>query len=827
MVLDTNVKKFKYSTVKKLLCVLVCAITFFFALKIGTTAVFTAVYLQDEYNTTQDARSTVLTDWTASHSFYWAFGNDIASVKDLVSNESDTAEITQKLVEAKQDYIASALEEAEKLKAAAAKTARQQETQPYYDSDNGENITEPVEEITYYSDAYRNNSASVRITVNNSTVGYFDVFINDNEQTLSKRFDGHINEWVSTYYYRLINAEIHKPSNELHYYVRLGENVNSNLKDFDEILAYSADIYFIVKNGALEYKGINEKVAKDIFENISSFSSISDTTLYAYLNTSELTNTGFEALVDAEVRNENTTYSQLYEMHNQAVKSGGKVARNAIITLILLVVSFSFGFEYFGISGKSDEEGVAKLRFYDYIPFEIGLAAVGGIITGLFFAAVEIIEELHSTEFSMASVYTIIIMGMLSWVCLFIFCASTARHFHSGRKFYKHFICYWLLLACWKIIKFCGNALKAIFLAFFAALKKIFGGISSISKRAASGFYYKPKKFKRNVIALVLLWFFTDLLLAGFFALSVANYAPVSAILFALLFAVGNGYVLYRVCLYVKNLDMIIDASSKHEDIAVDLNSLDLSLKTLAEGMRYTNAELQTAINKAVKDERLRTELITNVSHDLKTPLTSIIVYVDLLSKCDIDDEKAQEYIAVLDEKGKKLKKLIDDLIEASKVTSGNVTITPTNINLSELCLQATVEAQTDFEKAGLDLVVKSGERQTIVYADGTKTNRIIENLLSNARKYSAKDSRVYVSVYEEDGQGIFEIKNISAQPLDITPEELTERFVRGDKSRNKDGNGLGLSIAKELCSLQHGELELQIDGDLFKARVKLPKPKM
>ena len=176
--MDTNVKKFKYSTVKKLLCVLVCAITFFFALKIGITAVFTAVYLQDEYNTPQNAQSTVLTDWTASHSFYRAFVNDIVSVKDIVSNETDIAEITQKLVEAKQDYIASALEEAEKLKAAAAETARQQETQPYYDSDNGENITEPVEEITYYSDAYRNNSASVRITVNNSTVGYFDVFIN-------------------------------------------------------------------------------------------------------------------------------------------------------------------------------------------------------------------------------------------------------------------------------------------------------------------------------------------------------------------------------------------------------------------------------------------------------------------------------------------------------------------------------------------------------------------------------------------------------------------------------------------------------------------------
>ncbi len=824
--MDTNVKKFKYSTVKKLLCVLVCAITFFFALKIGTTTVFTAVYLQDEYYTSQNAQSTVLSDWTASRSFYHAFRNDISSIKDLVSYEADIAETNQKLLLAKQGYIESALKEVEKLKAAATETAKQQQAQQYYDGED-EDITEPVEEVTYYNSDYLNSSASVRITINNRTVGYFGVFLNDNEQTLSRRFDEHANEWVSEYYYGFTNTGIHKPSNELHYFVKLGENENSNLKSFDEKKAYAAEIYFIVKNGALEYKGINENVAKDIFENISSFSSVSDTTLYAYLNTSELTNTGFEALIDAGVRNEDITYSQLYETHNQAIKSGGKVARNAIITLILLIVSFAFGFEYFGISGKSDEESDAKLRIYDYIPFEIGLAAVGGIITAIFFAVVEIVEGLPSSEISMPSVYAIIVMGVLCWACLFIFCASTARYFHSGRKFYKHFITYWLLLVCWKIIKFCGKALKAIFLAFIAAIKKIFGGIGSISKKAASSFYYKPKKFKRNVIALVLLWFFADLLLVGFFALSVASYAPFFAIIFALLFAVGNAYVLYRVCRYVKNLDMIIDASSKHEDIAVDLNSLDLSLKTLAEGMRYTNAELQTAINKAVKDERLRTELITNVSHDLKTPLTSIIVYVDLLSKCDIDDEKAQEYIAVLDEKGKKLKKLIDDLIEASKVTSGNVTITPTNINLSELCLQATVEAQTDFEKAGLDLVVKSGERQTIVYADGTKTNRIIENLLSNARKYSAKASRVYVSVYEEDGQGIFEIKNISAQPLDITPEELTERFVRGDRSRNKEGNGLGLSIAKELCSLQHGELELQIDGDLFKARVKLPKPKM
>lgn len=163
---------------------------------------------------------------------------------------------------------------------------------------------------------------------------------------------------------------------------------------------------------------------------------------------------------------------------------------------------------------------------------------------------------------------------------------------------------------------------------------------------------------------------------------------------------------------------------------------------------------------------------------------------------------------------------MIDDLIEASKVTSGNVTVHLAPMNLSELCLQSTVDVQQDFENANLSLVVKQGDKPVNVIADGAKTFRVIENLLSNARKYSAKGSRVYVSVYQEGTNGVFEIKNISAKPLDITPEELTERFVRGDKSRNQDGNGLGLSIAKELCKVQNGKLDISIDGDLFKAKV-------
>ncbi|MDE5996436.1 MAG: HAMP domain-containing histidine kinase, partial [Eubacterium sp.] len=253
-------------------------------------------------------------------------------------------------------------------------------------------------------------------------------------------------------------------------------------------------------------------------------------------------------------------------------------------------------------------------------------------------------------------------------------------------------------------------------------------------------------------------------------------------------------------------------------------DKLPQSLKILADGLESTNAQLQQAVIKAVKDERTKTELITNVSHDLKTPLTSVINYIDLLQKCDIEGEDAKKYMAVIAEKSNKLKRLIEDLIEASKVSSGNVTINKTLINLNELATQAVVEETADIEKNNLQIIFEEAVDKHIVMADGTKIYRVFENLLSNARKYSAPGSRVYARVYSDMHYGYFEIKNISKEPLNISADELTERFVRGDQSRSQDGNGLGLSIAKELCRLNNGELIINIDGDLFKATVKLPK---
>lgn len=232
---------------------------------------------------------------------------------------------------------------------------------------------------------------------------------------------------------------------------------------------------------------------------------------------------------------------------------------------------------------------------------------------------------------------------------------------------------------------------------------------------------------------------------------------------------------------------------------------------------------MRTAVDEAIKGEHMKTELITNVSHDLKTPLTAIVNYVDLLKKCDISDATAQEYIGVLEEKSERLKHLIEDLVEASKATTGNLKLNFIKVNLYELAMQAVGENEDALEAAGLDVRLNTPEQEPILYADSQKTWRIIDNLISNVKKYAMPGTRVYVDVGEENGFGVFLIKNISRDPLDVPVEQLTQRFVRGDASRSTEGSGLGLSIAQSLCELQKGTLAVSMDGDLFKVTVHLP----
>lgn len=233
---------------------------------------------------------------------------------------------------------------------------------------------------------------------------------------------------------------------------------------------------------------------------------------------------------------------------------------------------------------------------------------------------------------------------------------------------------------------------------------------------------------------------------------------------------------------------------------------------------------LNEAVNEQVKSERLKADLITNVSHDLKTPLTSIISYVDLMKREDIQNPRIREYLSVLEQKSTRLKTLTEDLVEASKASSGNVNITFADINFNEIVEQALGEFEDKISAAHLEIIPQFPEHPVMIRADGRHLWRVIENLLNNCCKYALRDSRVYVEITEnpENGTSTCTIKNISSRPLNISPDELTERFVRGDVSRTTEGSGLGLSIAKSLTKLMDGELVIQIDGDLYKASVVL-----
>ncbi len=253
------------------------------------------------------------------------------------------------------------------------------------------------------------------------------------------------------------------------------------------------------------------------------------------------------------------------------------------------------------------------------------------------------------------------------------------------------------------------------------------------------------------------------------------------------------------------------------DDVYLDESEQKGVLKRMAKYINDIAGGFSNAIEQSLKSERLKTELITNVSHDIKTPLTSIINYVDLLKKEEFENKQVEQYIAILDNKSQRLKKLIEDLVEASKVQSGNVKLNIEDINLKELLNQTTGEFEDRFEKKNLKIELLVPTDDVIIKADNRYMYRIIENLFSNITKYALENSRIYIELKRESGKVKLSIKNISSEKLNISADELMQRFVRGDKSRHTEGSGLGISIAKSLTELQNGSFDIEIDGDLFK----------
>lgn len=308
----------------------------------------------------------------------------------------------------------------------------------------------------------------------------------------------------------------------------------------------------------------------------------------------------------------------------------------------------------------------------------------------------------------------------------------------------------------------------------------------------------------------ILLW-----VLSGKGVLSVAMLAGVNLVVLAVLVTDGMQRQ--------KLLTAIQEINSEEGNTRISESGLFAINRQMAAAVNDLGDGLRHALQEQMKSERMKADLITNVSHDLKTPLTSIINYVDLLKREELHNEKANEYLEVLDQKSQRLKQLTEDLVEASRASSGNVVLDIRRIDVKELLMQTSGEFVERFEARGLQLVENFPQNPQYVDADGRRLWRIIENLFRNVEKYAMPHTRVYLDLINDGKRVAFSLKNISENPLNISPEELTERFTRGDESRSTEGSGLGLSIAKDLTEIQKGTFEIYLDGDLFKVTVSFP----
>ena len=313
------------------------------------------------------------------------------------------------------------------------------------------------------------------------------------------------------------------------------------------------------------------------------------------------------------------------------------------------------------------------------------------------------------------------------------------------------------------------------------------------------------------------------------------NFVILSVMSMIWFFGIGAALV-YSIALFFVARKYYDDVKEKFRKLLTETNKIangnlegeiseDLGIfNPFKDELKKIQSGFKKAVGEEVKSQKMKTELISNVSHDLKTPLTSIITYVDLLKKDNITEEERKSYIDTLDKKSQRLKFLFEDLFEVSKANSGNVKVNLVNIDIIELIKQSEFELEDKFNASNLTIKNNFPDGKITLSLDSQKTFRIFENLFNNVSKYAMNNSRVYVDVLEEEKEVTITIKNMSASEMNFNSDEIVERFTRGDKSRNTEGSGLGLAIVKSFVELQNGEFEINIDGDLFKAIIKFKK---
>ena len=466
--------------------------------------------------------------------------------------------------------------------------------------------------------------------------------------------------------------------------------------------------------------------------------------------------------------------------------------QNALELLILFGTMELFLLIFLARTAARREDGELQGGWQEKIPFDLYLLVDGTIIALLCVA----VEEVYSYVSFYTPPYDVLLLGISFALAVLVFAAWVtfcARVKVGG--LWKGTIIYSLLCLCWKILKWCWGVLCA----FGRGVMNLLHAIPMIWRTAA----------------------LCVLVSAATVILADAGYYDGYFKLVALLFLLSVAACLFS--LQLRKLQKEGEALAAGDlDAQVDTKWMYWDVKRHAENLNSIGDGMAAAIDKQLKSERLKTELITNVSHDIKTPLTSIINYVDLLQH-EHTPEQEEEYLAVLKRQAFKLKKLTEDLVEASKATTGNLPVNAVRCSMNELLSQVEGEYGDKLAAAELTLVSVMPEKELFCCVDGALMWRVIDNLLSNICKYAQSGTRVYLTLEKTGGEAVVTFKNTSRAALNIPAEELMERFVRGDSSRSTEGNGLGLSIAQSLTELQGGKMALAIDGDLFKAILRFP----
>ena len=376
-----------------------------------------------------------------------------------------------------------------------------------------------------------------------------------------------------------------------------------------------------------------------------------------------------------------------------------------------------------------------------------------------------------------------------------------------------------------------GVGLLIIYLAciiFFETIVKRLKTHTLIKTTIAYWIYKKFKDLMQNIkltksfIVYFILFIIANLICFGIMWSDGFAGFILTVILYGLTFSFLNK----RIKSYLKVKNTIYEIYNGNTEIKLNEAEVCKEMQDIAKQINDIAGGLSNALEEKLKSERLKTELITNVSHDIKTPLTSIINYVDLLKKENIEGEKAQEYLGILDNKSQRLKKLTEDLVEASKASSGAIKLNMEKLNVNELIKQVSGEFEDRFKSHSLQEIITFSESEACINADSRYMYRVLENMYSNIAKYAMEGTRVYTDILDEKGKISIQIKNVSRQKLNITADELMQRFVRGDASRNTEGSGLGLSIARSLTELQQGSFNIHLDGDLFKVIIEFEKVK-